>query len=198
MRWRQNMFRSINSTDDKADLLLDNQCLLPSTLFSLSLSLSYTRRLVSQVNWAYGKEQEVLKWNQCRTGTFFIHVNTWRPSIYYTHKLKSIITNKATHWETQIKESEKCIGSPLLWNMSVVLFCLFSFEITQLLSLQVIRRLLLSETHIFVLNVTLKLFQQILGFKSIYASVFLNLPSPYCCESQIESHISYLKCDGVA
>jgi len=39
--------------------------------------------------------------------------------------------------------------------MSVVFFCLLSFEITQLLSFQVIRRLLLSETQKFVLNVKL-------------------------------------------
>ena len=48
--WRQNMFWSINSTDDKGDLLLEKQYLLPSALFSLSLSLSYSCRLASQVN----------------------------------------------------------------------------------------------------------------------------------------------------
>ena len=107
------MFRSINSKDDKADLLLENQCLLPSALFSVNLSLSYSHRLVSEFNLVYGKEQEVLKWNQCITGTFFIHVNTWRPSVWYTHKLE--INNN--EWSSKLSNTNKRVGK-MYWITS--------------------------------------------------------------------------------
>jgi hypothetical protein len=55
------MFRPINSTQDKKNLLLDKQCFFHLLFFSVNLSLSYSHQLVSELHLALGKEQEVLK-----------------------------------------------------------------------------------------------------------------------------------------